>query len=136
MEPAGSHGVWSLDDFQFVPFLWGSSQLFGNRDEIEPSMFLLEKTVLEHGDKYMFLACIKYIMKVSGLHSTTSSPVLFLLFLCHFQVLADMLTGLFPSIHGAFNQLPILISPGWTVGPNPGGRIDFWQLWFWYLLVS
>ncbi|XP_050296075.1 serine/threonine-protein phosphatase 2A activator-like [Anthonomus grandis grandis] len=63
MEPAGSHGVWSLDDYQFVPFIWGSSQLI-QHPQIEPQMFLKPEIFNKYADDYMFLSCIKYINEV------------------------------------------------------------------------
>ncbi|XP_017787043.1 PREDICTED: serine/threonine-protein phosphatase 2A activator [Nicrophorus vespilloides] len=63
MEPAGSHGVWSLDDYQFVPFIWGSSQLIGH-PVFEPCSFLEPLVVESFSDEYMFLGCMKYINAV------------------------------------------------------------------------
>lgn len=60
MEPAGSQGVWGLDDFQFLPFIWGSSQ-FVDHPTLEPRHFIDEKVVNEHYQDYMFLDCIKFI---------------------------------------------------------------------------
>ncbi|KAF5281252.1 hypothetical protein FQA39_LY05138 [Lamprigera yunnana] len=63
MEPAGSHGVWSLDDYQFIPFIWGSSQLVGH-PRIEPPSFLQPELVEMYHRQYLFLSCIKYINEV------------------------------------------------------------------------
>ncbi|XP_036143307.1 serine/threonine-protein phosphatase 2A activator-like [Monomorium pharaonis] len=63
MEPAGSHGVWSLDDYQFVPFIWGSAQLTGH-PRIEPRHFVDQGIVESYSKKYMFLGCIEFILKV------------------------------------------------------------------------
>ncbi|XP_071052616.1 serine/threonine-protein phosphatase 2A activator-like [Onthophagus taurus] len=63
MEPAGSHGVWSLDDHQFVPFIWGSSQLI-QHPTLDPSSFLRENIVDKYANEYLFMGCIQYINKV------------------------------------------------------------------------
>ncbi|XP_034048542.1 serine/threonine-protein phosphatase 2A activator [Thalassophryne amazonica] len=69
MEPAGSQGVWGLDDFQFLPFLWGSSQ-FIDHPTLEPRHFIVDTVVNEHYQDYMFLDCIKFIneMKTGPFH--------------------------------------------------------------------
>lgn len=75
MEPAGSHGVWSLDDYQFIPFIWGSAQL-GINPPIEPAQFPEPNIVEIYKDDYMFIGCIDYIMKVKiGLFAEHSNQL-------------------------------------------------------------
>ncbi|WAR31383.1 PTPA-like protein [Mya arenaria] len=63
MEPAGSQGVWALDDHQFIPFIWGSAQLISH-PRIQPKSFV-KPEIYEHFAKdYVFLSCIKYINEV------------------------------------------------------------------------
>ena len=64
LEPAGSQGVWGLDDYQFIPFIWGSAQFMGPNAPIEPRQFMENDVVATYHNDYMFLACIKYINEV------------------------------------------------------------------------
>lgn len=63
MEPAGSQGVWSLDDHQFLPLLWGAAQLCAH-DTVTPAMLADPEVVHKYADTYMFFGCIRHIMSV------------------------------------------------------------------------
>lgn len=63
MEPAGSHGVWSLDDYQFVPFIWGSSQLIGHK-RLLPKSFPDPEIAATFAKDYLFLGCVEFIFRV------------------------------------------------------------------------
>ncbi|OQV15822.1 Serine/threonine-protein phosphatase 2A activator [Hypsibius exemplaris] len=63
MEPAGSHGVWSLDDFQFVPFIWGSAQLI-DHPNYDTRSFLEDTIVARTKDDLLWMGAIDFINKV------------------------------------------------------------------------
>jgi len=63
MEPAGSHGVWSLDDFQFLPFVFGSAQL-ADQNKIEPQNFVEQDYIDMYQEENMFFQSLKFITTV------------------------------------------------------------------------
>ena len=88
LEPAGSHGVWGLDDYHCLPFYFGSCQLqaeegergSGGDDEEEAiaPRSIHDSAILNRlGDKYMYLGCIRYIKELkSSVPFFESSPML------------------------------------------------------------
>ena len=60
MEPAGSRGVWALDDHQFLPFIFGAGQLVGSK-EYTPNAVLDERLMAEQAEHNLYFSCIHYI---------------------------------------------------------------------------
>ncbi|KAG9300629.1 hypothetical protein G9A89_005229 [Geosiphon pyriformis] len=76
LEPAGSHGVWGLDDYQFLSYYWGSAQLRDQR-RINPKSILSEDMVNTYAEEYMYFSSIKYINEVKKGPFHEHSPILY-----------------------------------------------------------
>lgn len=63
LEPAGSHGVWGLDDYHFLPFLFGASQL-ATHPHMKPKLIHNRELVDTYWTKYMYLECIHFINSI------------------------------------------------------------------------
>ena len=76
LEPAGSHGVWGLDDFQFLVYMFGSAQLMDHK-HLKPRSFVNREIVHTYAKDYLFLEAIQFIheMKRGPFHE--HSPMLY-----------------------------------------------------------
>jgi hypothetical protein len=76
LEPAGSHGVWGLDDYHCLVFFWGAAQLSKHQD-IRPSSIHDPEIIREFADDYIYLEGISFIKQIKlGAPFAETSPML------------------------------------------------------------
>ena len=76
LEPAGAHGVWGLDEYHFLPFLFGAAQLIHHPDLL-PSSIHDDGIVRDNENEFMYMSCIKYVKTVkSGGSFSEFAPML------------------------------------------------------------
>ncbi|KAG0010938.1 Serine/threonine-protein phosphatase 2A activator [Entomortierella chlamydospora] len=73
LEPAGSHGVWGLDDYQFLPYLWGSSQL-RDHPRLKPIAIMQPQYLEDYSSDYMYFRAIQSIHEYTLRYEISGVP--------------------------------------------------------------
>ena len=76
LEPAGSRGCWGLDDYQFIPYLFGAAQL-SSHPHLRPKSVCSEEIRQDFSRDYMYIEAVNHVhvLKVSSF--AEHSPMLY-----------------------------------------------------------
>ena len=75
LEPAGSRGVWGLDDYSFLPFLLGSAQLIGH-PHLRPRSIRYPEVLEAFSAEYVYVQAVRWVMSIKSVSFAEHSPVL------------------------------------------------------------
>mmetsp|Transcript_31778 Transcript_31778/g.53602 ORF Transcript_31778/g.53602 Transcript_31778/m.53602 type:complete len:325 (-) Transcript_31778:2315-3289(-) len=131
LEPAGSHGVWGLDDYHCLVFLWGSAQL-SKQKEISPSGVHDDSLLREYEAEYIYMEGISFIRKIKvGAPFSETSPMLNDISALHDW--AKICSGLMRLFQGeVLNKFPViqhllfgnLLPCTWTCPADTVGKVN------------